>query len=116
MLKHLFKVLHEDPKLSSEEEQIESLNLILLAEQTREKALDTLVGLFERGPLYDGDVPSKSERDWLLQNDLAAKVVVKGEDGYQALTYRGAWCYRLWKAQKRYEKSIIDQLRAQEGE
>lgn len=83
-------------------------------------AVDTLVALMRSGPLYDGDVPSKSGRDELLDCGLAAKIVVSGRampdacyryvtppplldpddyrkgysDGYQAATYRGNAVYR----------------------
>ena len=77
---------------------------MILAENTRKHALDTLFGLFERGPLEDGDVPSKSERDWLLQHDLAAKIVVKGQDGYQALTYKGRSIRSVIRVMQKYRK------------
>ena len=54
---------------------------------------DTLIALVEQGPLWDGDVPSKQGRDSLVQRGLAAKVVVKGEDGWQAATYAGRDAY-----------------------
>ena len=54
---------------------------------------DTLIALVERGPLWDGDMPSKQGRDSLLQRGLAAKVIVKGEDGWQAATYAGRDAY-----------------------
>lgn len=56
--------------------------------------LDTLVALVEQGPLWDGDVPSKSGRDALLEKGLAVRVVVKGADGYTAATYRGRDAYK----------------------
>lgn len=56
--------------------------------------VDTLVALVENGPLWDGDVPSKAARDSLLQLGFAVKVVVKGEDGWQAATYRGRDAYK----------------------
>lgn len=56
-------------------------------------ALDTLVSLVEMGPLWDGDVPSKQGRDELLMIGFACRVVVKGEDGFQAATYRGRDAY-----------------------
>ena len=59
---------------------------------------DTLYGLFEQGPLYDGDVCSKQERDVLLDKGYCAKVVVKGQDGYNACTYKGRRLYRCFKA------------------
>ena len=54
----------------------------------------TLVALVEQGPLWDGDVPSKSGRDGLIQRGLAVKVVVSGQDGWQAATYAGRDAYR----------------------
>lgn len=58
-------------------------------------AKDTLIGLCRRGPLWDGDVPSKNGRDELLDKAMAAKIVLKNcEDGYQAATYLGAHVYR----------------------
>jgi len=57
-------------------------------------AKETLIALVECGPLEDGDVPSKSGRDSLIQLGLAAKVIVKGQDGFQAATYAGAEAYR----------------------
>lgn len=55
--------------------------------------LDTLIALVENGPLDDGHVPSKSARDDLVQQEFAAKVVHKGEQGYQAATYKGSSLY-----------------------
>lgn len=56
--------------------------------------VDTLVALVERGPLWDGDVPSKSGRDGLLQKGYAVCIVVNGQDGYQAATYAGRDAYK----------------------
>jgi hypothetical protein len=56
--------------------------------------LDTLIALVERGPLWDGDVPSKSGRDGLISRGLAVKVVVNGTDGWQAATYNGRDAYK----------------------
>lgn len=55
---------------------------------------DTLIALVERGPLWDGDVPSKTGRDALIAQGLAVRVVVKGEDGWQAATYAGRDAYK----------------------
>lgn len=54
---------------------------------------ETLIALVERGPLWDGDVPSKSGRDALIDRGLAARIVVRGEDGWQAATYAGRDAY-----------------------
>jgi hypothetical protein len=56
--------------------------------------IDTLVALVERGPLWDGDVPSKSGRDALIAKGLATRIVVRGEDGWAAATYAGRDAYK----------------------
>lgn len=64
-----------------------------LIDEVKAQALDTLIALVENGPLWDGDVPSKRQRDFLVSKGLAAKIVVKGQDGYQAATYWGREVY-----------------------
>lgn len=54
---------------------------------------DTLIALVLKGPLSDGDLPSKSARDSLIEKGLAMRVMCKGEDGYQAATYEGRDVY-----------------------
>lgn len=55
--------------------------------------IDTLIALVERGPLFDGDVPSKAGRDGLIVAGLAARIVSNGEHGYTAATYAGSLAY-----------------------
>lgn len=57
--------------------------------------IDCLVGLVERGPLWDGDVPSKRGRDDLIEKGLAIRVIVAGRDGYTAATYEGRDAYKI---------------------
>lgn len=56
--------------------------------------IDCLVALVERGPLWDGDVPSKRGRDALIEQGLAIRVIVAGKDGYTAATYMGSDAYK----------------------
>lgn len=51
--------------------------------------VDTLYALCIEGPLEDGDVPSKQDRDYLVANRYAARISFRGEQGYAAATYRG---------------------------
>lgn len=90
--KTIYKDVFGDFKLDTSEERKTNLQLIETAMQTNN--LDTLHSLFKSGPLFDGDLPSKSERDWLLENGYCEKVIVKGEDGYNACTHKGAWLKR----------------------
>ena len=50
--------------------------------------------MVERGPICDGDIPSKSGRDNLIDRQLAVRVIVRGEDGYTAATYTGRDLYK----------------------
>jgi len=68
----------------------------------RGAAIDTLVALVERGPLEDGDVPSKTGRNVLCELGLASKIIVKGQDGYQAATYEGREAYCEYFGQSDY--------------
>lgn len=67
------------------EENLETVQRTRVADN-----LATLHALLAVGPLEDGDVPSKAERDNLLRYSLAQRVIVKGQDGYTAATYQGA--------------------------
>lgn len=94
----LLEVLHANPEYTPEKEVLEAKKLIGDVLRMSGAEIDTLVALYERGPLYDGDVPSKSGRDALVRSDMAAKVIVRGEDGYNACTYKGACAYRVYAA------------------
>lgn len=50
---------------------------------------EALYQLKKSGPVWDGDVISKGYRDQLVEIGACAKVIVKGEDGYNACTYLG---------------------------
>lgn len=58
--------------------------------------LDTLIALIENGPLSDGDLPSKHGRDLLIKRGLAVRVVMRGQDGFQAATYAGRDAYKAY--------------------
>lgn len=51
---------------------------------------EQLQQLIRQGPVWDGDVISKADRGDLIRWGLAARVIVKGKDGFTAATYRGA--------------------------
>lgn len=81
--------IHEGIELSSPEELHKAVKIICEAEELSGAAKDVLNCLYKHGPCEDGDVPSKTGRDELLHAEFASKVIVKGNDGYQALNYRG---------------------------
>lgn len=94
-LTKLLGALHESVELSSANEISSACVLIVAVEKFCADERDTLRAAFKHGPLFDGDVPSKTGRDALLSAGFIAKVVVKGEDGFNACTNKGAWAYRL---------------------
>jgi len=63
--------------------------------------VDTLVALVEKGPVWDGNIPSKSGRDDLIDRGLAVRVVANTadegwSDGYTAATYAGRDAYKAY--------------------
>lgn len=52
---------------------------------------ESLFQLSKNGPCWDGDVISKSCRDELLDIGACSKVLVKGEQGFNACTYFGSY-------------------------
>ena len=50
---------------------------------------DSFRALMRRGPVWDGDIPSKTGRDELLTLGLAVRCCVTSEQGYTALSYLG---------------------------
>ena len=97
-LKQLLDALHESAELSSAEELQRACGLIIEVQAMDGAERDCIRASYRNGPLFDGDVPSKSGRDRLLDKGYMAKVVVKGEDGYNACTHKGAWAHRLIEA------------------
>lgn len=97
-LKTILEAIHESPELSTPEELKRACELIIRVQEMNSAERDTLIGAFRQGPLYDGEVPSKSGRDALLSDGFIAKVIVKGEDGFNACTYKGLRAYRILEA------------------
>lgn len=75
--------------------------------------IDTLIALVERGPLWDGDVPSKRGRDELIDAGLAVRVVVSGEDGFTAATYQGRDAYNALYASETLSEAKANRLAEQ---
>lgn len=57
---------------------------------------EQLYQLHARGPVWDGDVVSKSDRSALLEIGACAKVTKGGEWGYNACTYAGAYLLNIY--------------------
>lgn len=85
----------ERPLLDSREELAEVVQMIDFARSNR-PLHEALFQLHANGPVWDGDVISKSMRDQLLVIGACAKVVVKGEDGFNACTYFGQHLLRIY--------------------
>lgn len=70
--------------------------------------VDTLYALCFEGPLDDGHVPSKTDRDELLRGHYCAKISVGGEQGYNAATYRGNQLMCTY-----YDVNTLDEAKAE---
>jgi hypothetical protein len=81
---------------STDEGYFEAVDLIARIFPKRlEESLTQLVN----GPVYDGDVISKSMRDELFDLGLALRVCHKGEQGYTGATYTA---FSVLKAHRLY--------------
>lgn len=94
-IEKLLDVLHVGIDFDSNDRIGEAVKFIHTVQNLTSDQRDVIVASFENGPLYDGDVPSKTGRDQLIDIGFVSKVVVKGEEGYNACTYLGARAYRL---------------------
>lgn len=58
-----------------------------------EFCFDTLCALVEQGPVWDGNIPSKSGRNALIERGYAVRVINNGEEGFTAATPTGMQLY-----------------------
>jgi len=87
--------LYERPALLDKSEAVELIHMIDFARNNK-RLHEQLYQLHSRGPVWDGDVVSKADRSALLDVDACAKVIVKGEEGFNACTYRGRQMLRIY--------------------
>jgi hypothetical protein len=74
---------------------------------------DCIINLYRYGPLRDGDIPDNSVNFVSLELfylGFVTKIIVKGQDGYNALTHKGKEIYDalLEKSKKSVEKLLKD--------
>lgn len=60
---------------------------------------EVLNQLLHQGPVWDGNIISKSARDDLLEVGLATRCCYMGEQGYTAATYKAYTVFRAGKAE-----------------
>jgi hypothetical protein len=85
--------LNERPDLNDAAENVTLIQMIDFAKRNP-GLFEQLNQLAMKGPLWDGDVVSKSDRNDLLRIGACEKIVFKGEQGYNACTYFG---WSLWR-------------------
>lgn len=94
-VKELLNALEVTPDLSTAAELKESLLLIDQAQGLSSAAREVLRQFYISGPVFDGDLASKAGRDELESFGMAARCVVKGEQGYNVCLYKGFWALRI---------------------
>ena len=94
--KAIYKMAFGNPNLDSSDEQKHNLDILRFAIGLKNP--DTLAALYNKGPLHDGDVPDKTDRDLLISQNYAAHTIKDGQWGYNVCTYRGAWLYKCVRA------------------
>lgn len=77
----------------------------------KNKLFDQLAQLVIQGPVDDGDVISKRDRDTLVEAGLAVRVTYQGQFGFTSATYRGGFvmktCFVSDDAYRAYIKSKL---------
>jgi len=109
-LKDLFEIIHVSTKLSSQEEINAALKIIQEVEDFTSAERDVIRAAFKNGPLGAGDVPSKSGNSRLISLGYMCPIVVKAEEGYYALTYKGSTAYRILSLTDNASKSEYKEL------
>lgn len=71
---------------------------VVLRELLSGAEYEVLAQLVTQGPVWDGDIVSKTSRDVLLMLGLASRACVKGETGYTVANYRGGDVWRTLRA------------------
>lgn len=94
-LKDLLEIIHVSTKLSSQEEINAALKIIQEVEDFTSGERDVIRAAFKNGPLDAGDVPSKASNSRLISLRYVSPIVVRGDEGYYALTYKGSTAYRI---------------------
>jgi len=87
--------MHERIDLLDASERDQLIQMIDFA-KTFKCGHEALYQLHAKGPVWDGDVVSKNDRDVFLDIGACAKVCVKGEQGYNACTYFGRTLLRVY--------------------
>ena len=83
--------------MNTDSEVLSAVDIVLRLESFDPGTRDMLRSLFECGPVWDGDVLSKTSRDRLIELRWASRAVVRGESGFTVCTYLGAQGYRVLK-------------------
>ena len=85
----------EASKYSTEDEIEHALKALNIAANLSGNAKEVLKQLVRTGPVWDGDVVSKSGRDECLNHRIINKILVGGEQGYQAVNYFGYSVFKI---------------------
>ncbi len=79
------------------------LVIIDKAQTLSREAGETLKAMYDHGPLFDGDLTSKVGRDELANKQFCTRIVVKGDQGYNAVTADGVQALRVVKCYTNFE-------------
>lgn len=93
-LKSALEALNIDLSLATHDELVNALTLLRNIQDLTPQAKETLAALYNHGPLFDGDLPSKTGRNQLSALGWSTRMVVKGELGHNCCTDAGAIAYR----------------------
>lgn len=99
--RQLLSAIHRWPESFTDAELQAAQKLSSCVQALTSDEISTLKAVWLHGPLPDDDLPSKSSRDSLVRAGLMVECVVKGEPGYNAVTYLGHSAHLLLQAEGR---------------
>lgn len=108
-LKDLLGVIHCQIELSTPQELKDACHLISRVQDMTNGERDCIIAAFKQGPLFDGDVPSKRDRDTLMQEGFMVRVAVQGTTGHNGCSSLGCRAYYLIQAEKEAQDKIKQQ-------
>ena len=85
------------PVMFSSADEIKYAMETIVQEDWLLKCRGALEQLYMDGPVDDGDIVSKAQRDWLIKNGYAERVIFKQSDGFTACTYKGRDALKLFR-------------------
>lgn len=100
------RLLHINPHLCDDDDLLYGERICEMATKVdAEIGIDTLACLVREGPLEEGNLPSKVQRDQLSALNIITPVMVQGKEGWWGATYGGARVLKIVEHRREIRKA-----------